>query len=420
MAPIKMGKKANKNKKKDKAEKEVTRLGYALRALGTLGGGKVGAYLGNPAAGAATGHSLAAAISRWLGSGDYTIQSNSLARQSPNGMIPAMHNNSQSVVVRHREFLSEVISSTAFTVQQQLPINPGISTTFPWLSSIAAQYEEYRIKGMVYHYVPTSGMAVSSTNPALGSVMLQTTYRANAVAPTSKMEMMNEYWASESIPSDSFCHPIECNPRENPFNVHYVRTGAVPAGDSPLLYDYGKTFLAVTGNPANGNVLGEVWISYEIELRKPVLTGINDLALSSFTSTATATLDSSHMFGTNMSTLGNTMAAPITFTNGAATGSINFAPGNMGTFLICYWATGGSTNVQFFNVTGSGSSALVGPFNGSASINLVNTASTSGACLVAVTITNPTVTTSVNYNVGTFVPTRVGVTITPYNPTVIP
>lgn len=407
-----------RKKKTAKKESEVTRLGYALRAMGALGGGKVGAYLGNPMAGAATGTSLGAALSRWLGAGDYSIKSNSLVRQSPDGTIPAMHNNNQSIVVRHKEFVSEILSSTSFSVQRQLIINPGQSVTFPWLSGIASQFEEYAIRGMVYHYVPTSGTAINSTNPALGSVMLQTSYRANSAAPESKMEMMNEYWASESVPSDSFCHPIECNPKENPFNIHYVRTGAVPAGDSPLLYDYGKTFLAVTGNPADGNILGELWISYEIELRKPVLTNINDLDVTAYSMTTNSGLDNNHMFGTSQTVIGNTMAGAVSFTNGAASGSIIIGPGNIGSFLVTYWLTGGSLNTTtFFNMSGAGSTVQT-VFNGSPSINYNGTSVSSGANLVVVNITNPSTTTSLNFTNSAFTATRIGVTISPFNPTI--
>lgn len=407
-----------RKKKTAKKESEVTRLGYALRAMGALGGGKIGAYLGNPMAGAATGTSLGAALSRWLGAGDYSIKSNSLVRQSPDGTIPAMHNNNQSIVVRHKEFVSEILSSTSFSVQRQLSINPGQSVTFPWLSGIASQFEEYAIRGMVYHYVPTSGTAINSTNPALGSVMLQTSYRANSAAPESKMEMMNEYWASESVPSDSFCHPIECNPKENPFNIHYVRTGAVPAGDSPLLYDYGKTFLAVTGNPADGNILGELWISYEIELRKPVLTNINDLDVTAYSMTTNSGLDNNHMFGTSQTVIGNTMAGVVSFTNGAASGSIIIGPGNIGSFLVTYWLTGGSLNTTtFFNMSGAGSTVQT-VFNGSPSINYNGTSVSSGANLVVVNITNPSTTTSLNFTNSAFTATRIGVTISPFNPTI--
>lgn len=234
-----------------------------------------------PAAGGALGTSLGASLSRWLGSGDYTVSQNSIVQKmSPNGTIPAMHAESQTIVVRHKEYIGPVRGSTTFTVQQQFALNPGMSETFPWLSQVAARFQEYRIRGAVYHYVPTSGTAVSGSNPALGSVMMQTAYRANESPPRSKVEMMNEYWSSEASPNEAFCHPIECNPKENPFNVQYVRNGTIPVGDSVLMYDAGKTFLATSGMPATGNIVGDLWITYEVELRKPVLES-NSVSLQS-------------------------------------------------------------------------------------------------------------------------------------------
>jgi len=181
-----------------------------------------------------------------------------------------MHAQGQSIVVRHKEFLCPVYGSKDFVVQNDFVLNPGLSETFPWLSRVASCFQEYTILGAVFHYVPTSGTAVSGTNPAIGSVMLQTSYRATEDSPSSKVEMMNEYWASEIPPNETGVHPIECSPKENPFKVQYVRT--VPSStDSPLLYDLGKTFLATQGMPADGNPVGDLWITYEIELRKPVV-----------------------------------------------------------------------------------------------------------------------------------------------------
>jgi len=137
---------------------------------------------------------------------------------------------------------------------------------------VAARFQEYRIRGMVYHYVPSSGTAVSGANAALGTVMMSTSYRATDVAPTSKLEMLNEYCSAENSPAEAFCHPVECDPRENPFNVQYVRTGEVPAGDSRMLYDLGITYVAVSGQQANDNVLGDLWVTYEIELKKPIVS----------------------------------------------------------------------------------------------------------------------------------------------------
>lgn len=258
-------------KAKGLKKKETTAVGKLLRALGATGGSALGSMVGQSALGGAAGHQLAGMASKWLGFGDYKISRNSLMTKASSG-IPAMHSTNQSVVVRHKEYIGQIRGHTTFKVRQELPLNPGIGSTFPWLCDIAAKYQEYVIRGAVFHYVPTSGMAINSTDPALGTVMLQTSYRASDTAPTSKNEMMNEYWATESMPCETFIHPIECDPRENPFSVHYVRTRDVPAGEPLMSYDLGKTFVAVSGQAADDKVIGDLWITYEVELKKPVVS----------------------------------------------------------------------------------------------------------------------------------------------------
>jgi hypothetical protein len=261
-----MTKQKNNNKKK---QQEVSAMGKALRALGAAGGSTLGASIGAPVSGGVVGNSLGAAISKWLGFGDYTVSKNSIVQKAASG-IPMMHKEGQSVTIRHREYLGQISGSTGFSVQEELPLNPGMSRTFPWLSNIAHSFQEYKFKGLVFHYIPTSGTAISSTNSALGSVLMQTSYRANDVQPASKVEMLNEYWANEVVPFDTMAHPIECDPKENPFEVHYVRGGDIPSGDI-LLYDIGKTFVAVAGQQGT-NVIGDLWVTYEVELKKPVVS----------------------------------------------------------------------------------------------------------------------------------------------------
>lgn len=316
--------KPKRKNKRSKQQKQIGLLGTALRALGTSAGGAVGGYFGNPVTGAAVGNSLGATISRWLGAGDYTVTSNSLVNSmKASGSIPMMHSNDQTITVRHKEFVMTVLSSTNYVIRRSLIINPGRETTFPWLHTLANNFQEYRIKGMVYHYVPTSGNAVASTNSALGSVMLQTSYRSTDSAPADKIELLNEYWSSEARPSESFCHPIECNPKENPFNIQYVRSdGAIlPATDSPLLYDLGVTHVAVQGQQINDIALGDLWITYEVELKKPIIKSNStlDVYVWSGKTTSTATLSTpftsmSQVSGNLQLTLGsNSITIPSTY-----------------------------------------------------------------------------------------------------------
>lgn len=251
-----------------KVEKsEVTALGKVIRQLGALGGGTLGSMIGQGTAGSAIGNSLGAAISRWIGAGDYSVSRNVLVERAASG-VPMMHKTGQSIVVRHREFVGTITGTSAFTVSQY-KINPGLTSTFPWLARLAESFQEYDFRGLVFHYVPTSGM-ISGGSTALGSVMMQTTYRSNDSAPATKQEMLNEYCANETVPFEPMAHPVECDPKENPFSIHYVRTGTVPAGDNVMLYDIGTLNVATQGNPTN--VLGDIYATYEVELKKPVVS----------------------------------------------------------------------------------------------------------------------------------------------------
>jgi len=335
---------------------EVTRLGGLLRTLGGLGGTALGGLIGMPASGGSVGTGLGASLSRWLGSGDYEVNKNSIVNKlEMSGSVPEMHKSDQTIIVRHREFVATVNSSQAFSVQQSFDINPGNNVLFPWLAGIAARFQEYKIRGMVYHYVPTSGSAVASTNAALGAVMLQTSYRASDTPPSSKVEMLNEYNSNESVPCDAFCHPIECDPKENPFNIQYVRTNNTATNEDKLLYDLGTTHLAVQGCQTTGNPIGDLWVTYEVELKKPIVSSNITASVRSFTA-LTASTDTANMFSTVVSSSG---PLPILL----AGNRVLFGKGTSGSYQVTVrlttaltaltsWATPTLTNCTFLPTTG--------------------------------------------------------------------
>jgi hypothetical protein len=335
--------------KRNQKQQELTNLGWALRRLGGLGGAALGGMVGMPGAGTSHGTNIGAALSRWLGSGDYSIGSNSIVTKLKSSTgIPMMHNNDQSVVVRHREYVAEIRSNTSFTVNDSFEINPGNNRTFPWLSHIATGFQEYKIKGMVWHYVPSSGTAVSGTSPSLGTVMLQTSYRANDSPPTSKMEILNEYFSSEAVPSEAFCHPIECDPKENPFNVQYVRSGELTSGDNTLLYDLGVTHVCTSGQLEADNVLGDLWCTYEIELKKPVVASNVTTRYRSAFLTFTGTQTAASKFSGTMNRVG-TIAVT------ASGNVITFPKGSSGIWMVLMRMSASTT---FTAVDLSGTSTL--------------------------------------------------------------
>jgi hypothetical protein len=381
-----------------KTQREIGLLGKALRGLGGLGGSALGGMFGMAAPGAAVGNSLGASLSKWLGAGDYTVGQNSIVGRTLKGTdsIPDMHRNGQSVVVQHKEYLGEVRSNTAFTIQQSYPLNPGMATTFPWLYKIANRFQEYRFKGIVFHYVPSSGSAIASTNNALGTVMLQTSYRSNDTAPASKVEMLNEYWSSESTPNEAFCHPIECDPDENPFNIQYVRGSAVPSGDNQLIYDLGQTHLAVSGQQASNVVLGDLWITYEVELKKPLIDSNATDDIQAINNTYTSPTGST-WFGT----LSNTLGTLGVTTDAVRT--VSFPKGSVGQWLLVYrWVaqtafTAWNTD-STVTLTNCGTFAFLDPVGVNSKSSMGGTASTDRAYFMqAITIADPAVVATVAF-----------------------
>jgi len=197
------------------------------------------------------------------------VQSAHLARMSSTG---------NTFVIRHREFVQDIIepasNSGAFTLRS-LSINAGNPILFPWLSNVAALFDQYRIKAMVFHFKPTSSMINNAAGAGIGMgvCVMMTDYDSADGAPSSKQQMEAYQFATSCAPYEEMIHPIECKRSQTTIPVLYVRTLEVPTGKDIRFYDLGKTYLATIGIPNNTSTqtIGELWVSYELELLKPIL-----------------------------------------------------------------------------------------------------------------------------------------------------
>lgn len=184
--------------------------------------------------------------------------------------------NKGGIVITHREFLTDILPTVAFT-KQDFSLNPGLISTCPWLSELAQNYEEYEIRGMVFEYRSLAG---TSTNVAgtmgLGSVIMATNYNPYNDPFVDKRTMENYDGCTSKRPSDSFIHVIDVKKASTPIpGLKWVRKGAVPQGADTRLYDVGKFSIATVGQPSDvltGNI-GELWVAYEIEFFKPKFSG---------------------------------------------------------------------------------------------------------------------------------------------------
>lgn len=250
-----------------------TMRGYVPKGTFASGGAMAGKAIAGPLGGF-LGSLAGKGLATLAGFGAYKVKSNSLMIDE--GQSPAvMHSNSASCRIRHREYITDIISSgTANTFKlQNFFINPGLGTVFPWLSALAQQYQEWVPKGIVFEFKTLSADAIaSSTNNTLGGIIMSTNYNSAATNFVNKQQMDNTEYTTSCKPSESIYHAIECAPHQNVMPDMYVRTGAVPSGQDQKTYDLGNFQIASFGVQGTSVVLGELWVSYDVELRKPILT----------------------------------------------------------------------------------------------------------------------------------------------------
>jgi len=335
-------------------------------------GNHLGGMFNRGALGKNIGRWLGTGIGSIFGSGDYTLtgmqpQYNTLTNGS---QIPQFDKSRHSTIISHREYLGDVVGTTAFTVADY-PLNPGVARTFPWLSSVAQQFQEYRIHGMIFEFRPLITDFIGAGQP--GVVVMATNYNAEAQSYTTKQQMENSEFAVSVKPTCNLIHGIECAGNQTILPQRYVRSGDLTADIDLTLYDYGKFQFATQGNPAA--IIGELWISYSIEFFKPILTA--DLAgdavaahwRGAFVSTTSplglTAIKHGNLNMTHTPTTGVFQTQPgakyfLTYTLSSTVADVNtstFGWNTSGGTVLSYFAPGSSTRVA--STTSAGSAVFI-------------------------------------------------------------
>lgn len=205
-------------------------------------------------------------VENLLGAGDYRVDGTS---GLISGQVPTMHNESMSIRFSHREYLTDISSSTLFNISSW-EINPGLASTFPFLSSLADSFEKYRFHGLAFYYKSTSAVALNSTNTALGTVCMATNYDITDPIFSTKQQMESTWMATSGPPASSQLHGVECAKKMESIQYHYVRSGDLHEGADKAFYDIGRFNIATIGQQATSNI-GELWVTYDVELIFPRL-----------------------------------------------------------------------------------------------------------------------------------------------------
>lgn len=262
-------------------------------------------------------------------------------------MQPQIIGGRNSTRIVHRELVASIIGSASFAVFQTLALNPGLAATFPWLSSQAQSWEEYKFNRLKFCYYTRTG----SSTP--GSVQLVPDYDAADAAPASE-QIASSF---QDVVEDAPWKNLECSLSSSsmfPMGPRkFIRSGALAANLDVKTYDAGQLFICTTDGTAVN--WGKLWVEYDVELSVPANPAAGSLAASSQHVTSVVPTTSSML------------PTPVTLSGSAAIVSI---ASNVLTFLIA--------GRFFVNYVSSATTDIVNPTLAVAGGSFVATFGTAG------------------------------------------
>ena len=234
--------------------------------IGESLGSKVGAFIGGK---------LHGFISKIFGSGDYEVAAPSAGVQNnsflANDSTPQFENSHDgAITITFSEYLGYVPVTTDFTVQT-FELDVTNKVTFPWLSTIAKNFQQYEFLGVMI--LVRSNMSPLTTSATMGTNFGSVRYDVDSLVPTNKVEIMNSLFSANGRASADLVFPVECNPDQTIIWPLKIRQPGESHGDEQL-YSMGKFDCASEGAPVTAAKGKEVLIMYKVRMLKPrLLTG---------------------------------------------------------------------------------------------------------------------------------------------------
>jgi len=226
------------------------------------------------------GGALKGLFGRGMYSGRGAYQRNEVMEggNSSSAEITSAGDETGSICISNREYVGDIFApaTTGTFDVTAFPLNPGLEQTFPWLSQLAANYEEFEFIQLIFEF-KSSIQDVNSANGQVGTIITATNYNASQPLFSDKPQMAAYYGSVSGKTTDDQTHGIECDPSKLSGSAgSYVRTNPVLTGEDLKSYDHGIFQLATHNIPTamiNGT-LGELFVYYKVMLRKPkFLTG---------------------------------------------------------------------------------------------------------------------------------------------------
>lgn len=166
-----------------------------------------------------------------------------------------------SILVSHRELIKDVAAGGLDFDLNYLEVNPGLYSTFPWLSGLATRFEFYRFHKLAFEYVPHCSSLTQ------GSMVMALDYDVSDYGPNSAVQMQSYQGSTRT----SVWQPAVCFADSKFMTTlvrgHMIRNDEITAVD-PKLYDAACFYYAPTLCVA-ATAVGTIWADYVVELIAP-------------------------------------------------------------------------------------------------------------------------------------------------------
>jgi hypothetical protein len=256
----------------------------------------------------------------------------------------------RSCTVSEHEFIYDVVGNgTNFGIVNgglPFPINPGQVTTFPWLSVQAKQWEKYKIHSLKLEY--RREVSEFATAGTIGKVMINVDLDAADAGPSSKTQVLD---TDKRLLMD--CMPCENNSIVIPGKIFHptgepkwVRPGGLPGATDIKTYDAGNIWVTTSGTSDNTTKLGELHLTYVVELSVPILESTTVAPINN--SVATFESQSGTISALTTGTVTTIPLATAAFNGLGAVNTAGLIVLPAGNYLVDWWGevgySGASTN----------------------------------------------------------------------------
>lgn len=266
-----------------------------------------------------------------------------------------------------KEKIADINGATAaFTIQEQLYVNPGNSAMFPIFSQTAGNYEQYRVNHLKFS-LETEAYTASGSTQTAGIAVLATNFDPDDSNFASLTQMENYYGRVKGPPyATIMTHDVLAahkgrngrgGKREdlalNNYYVYSSNNGAAPSNSTSKFYDIGNFQLAVA-NMANTGIIGELYVEYSFTMIRPKQNPAPGGATAHFSSITATTANN---FAGAVLQGGNTLSGVTLGTN-----TVIFPAGLPGNYFLAMSIAGSTSASALSLVSGPAGSGTINLF----------------------------------------------------------